>query len=980
MMYHDKLGLHPKQKSKIRSSDTPLPYNLKVRDHMISDMDYYRMTVEEVLSKLKTSDEGLNREEAKKRLKKYGKNALKATVKTPKWLMFLSQFKELLVMVLIVAGFISIFLGLVYNDTGSFKNAIAMFIIVFINAVIGFVQKYKAEQIINKLRSLIKSPAKIMQDGEMIEIGQDELVPGDIIKVDEGDKIPADIRIIKSFNLKTNDFSLTGESMPQGKHSNAIKEKVVLADRDNMAYVGTTVASGNATGVVTATGMNTEMGKIADMTQETIDIKSPLQEELELLARNLTSIVIVVSIALFIIAQWQGLRLDTSLIYALGIAVSSVPQALPAQVTVALSTGSNRLAGKKAVVKNLSSVETLGSTTVICTDKTGTLTKNEMTVKKAWFNGKGYSFTGIGYKPKGTIVDEEGNELSQEQINEIEIMMDAATMASNAEVHAPDDQHDGWYPVGDPTEAALITMSTKIGTRSTKEDKENIELIKFPFDSERKRMSSVRDIREEYDDGRVAEALEGDTEGMIVLAMKGATDSVLSISKYIYKDGKAVPITEEDKNKIRCINEKYSKKAMRVLSFAYRPLEKSGKDYIEEEVEKDVIFLGLVGMIDPPKEGVREAVRGCHDAHIRIFIMTGDHAITAKAVGEEIGLSKDGDAPTVITGAELKDMSDKDLSNTMIKHETLIFSRVDPEDKLRIVNILEKVGEIVAVTGDGVNDAPALKRAHIGVAMGEKGTDVAKEASELVLLDDSFPTLVHAVREGRTIYNNLKKTVLASMTTNGAELTTVLAGLAAIGLFGWAPWAIPILVIQILAIDLLAEVMPLTFLTYDPSSKAMMRSPPRSRDEHILNFFTSTEVIFFGLLMGLLAVSNYWFYMEKSGISLTQSWDPALGLDYAKATTISYLTIAYCQFFNILSRRYEYQSLFNRNFFSNKIILYSIVVSIGMVFLGVYGPFISDFLEFASIGLYGWLQVLAAAGVFLLSFEILKVFKRRKRQ
>lgn len=943
---------------------------------MSEEKDYYRMTVDEVFEELDTSEEGLSREEGNRRLEKYGKNELKAKLKTPKWLMLLSQFKELLVLVLIVAGIISLFLG-------SYRNAIAMFIIVVVNAVIGFAQQYKAEQIVDKLRSLIKSPARVKQDGEMKEISQDELVPGDFVVLDEGDKIPADMRIIESFNLKTNDFSLTGESMPQEKHSNAIKEEVTLADRDNMAYVGTTVASGNAKGIVTATGMDTEMGKIADMTQETIDIKSPLQEELEVLARNLTLIVIFISASLFFVAQWQGLSLTVSMIYAIGISVSSVPQALPAQVTVALSTGSNRLANRKAVVKNLSSVETLGSTTVICTDKTGTLTKNEMTVKKAWFNGNEYQFSGLGYKPEGSIHDEEGNELTQEQINEIEIMMDAATMASNAEIHAPDDEHDGWYPIGDPTEAALVTMSTKIGTRSKKEDEENPELIEFPFDSERKRMSSIREIKEKYSDGKVAKAFEGDTEGMVVLAMKGATDSILDISKHIYRDGEAAEITEKDKEEIRKVNEKYSEKAMRVLAIAYRPLRAGGKDYTEEEVERDVIFLGLVGMIDPPKEGVKEAVRGCHEAHIRTFIMTGDHAITAEAVGKEIGLSGEDDSSPVITGQELKKMSDDELVKEMEHTDSLIFSRVDPEDKLRIVNLLEEEGEIVAVTGDGVNDAPALKRAHIGVAMGEKGTDVAKEASELVLLDDSFPTLVHAVREGRTIYNNLKKTVLASMTTNGAELTTVLAGLAAIGLLGWGAWAIPILVIQILAIDLLAEVMPLTFLTYDPPSKALMQSPPRDRDEHILDRFTSTEVIFFGLLIGLLAFGNFWLYMSREGIPLSLDVEniknTVHALDYAKATTISYLTIAYCQFMNIMSRRYQYTSIFNKNFFSNKIILYSILGSIGLVFLGVYGPGISDFLEFANIGLEGWIQVLAAAGIFLSAHEVLKAIKRWRR-
>ncbi len=938
--------------------------------------EYYQMTVKECLEALNTSPEGLTKDEGEKRLEKHGKNELTGKVQTPKLLLFLSQFKELLVLVLLIAGIISLFLGIAWDDPGSLKSAAAMFIIVFINAVIGFVQKYKTEQIIEKLKSLIKSPAKVKQDGQWKEMDQTEIVPGDIIKIEEGDKIPADIRIIKSFNLKTNDFSLTGESMPQEKKTNAIKEKVPLADRDNMGYVGTTVATGNAQGVVTATGMNTEMGKIADMTEETGELKSPLQKELDLLAKNLTAIVIVISTALFFVAVWQELGVATSFLYAVGIAVSAVPQALPAQVTVALSTGSNRLAEENAVVKNLASVETLGSTTVICTDKTGTLTKNEMTVKNIWFDGKEYQMTGLGYRPEGTILDKDGKELSQEKINEVEILMDAATMSSTAEIHEPDDQHDNWYAVGDPTEAALITMSTKLGTRHEREDDENPEVVEFPFDSERKRMSSVRDLGEPYENEKVKKALEGDTEGMRVLAMKGATDSVLSITKYIYKNGEIEKITEEDKKRIRKLNEKYSKKAMRVLAIAYRPLDKNKKDYREEEVEKDVIFLGLTAMIDPPKEGVKEAIESCHDAHIRTYIMTGDHAITAKAVGEEIGLAKDIDKVPVITGGEIKDIDDRSLKKKMRKSESMIFSRVDPEDKLRIVKLLEEDEEIVAVTGDGVNDAPALKRAHIGVAMGQKGTDVAKEASELVLLDDSFPTLVHAVREGRTIYNNLKKTVLASMTTNGAELTTVLAGLAMIGLLGWSEWAIPILVIQILAIDLLAEVMPLTFLAYDPPSEAMMISAPRSQEEHILNFSRSTEVIFLALLIGVLAVGNFWLYFHRHGLSLSDETAP---VQYAKATAVTYLTLAYCQFANIMSRRYEYDSIFNKNFFSNKIIVYSIMASIGLVLLGVYGPYISDFLEFASIGLMEWIQVLGAMAIFLGFFETMKLIKRSKR-
>jgi len=916
---------------------------------------YYQMTVREVLDALNSSEKGLSGEEAERRLQKYGSNELTTAVSVPKWLLLLSQFKEVLVMVLIVAGAISFLIG-------NIRDGSVMFFIVFINAVIGFVQEYKAGKILERLKDLIKSPARVMRDGELTELAQDRLIPGDIVQIQEGDKVPADMRIIESFNLRTNDFSLTGESMPQDKITNAIREDCVLADRDNMAYVGTTVASGNGRGIVVATGMETELGKIAGMTQETSETRSPLERELAVLGNWLTAIVVVISVALFFVALGLKFDLLTAMTYALGIAVAAVPQALPAQVTVALSTTGKRLADRKAVVKSLPSVETLGSTDVICTDKTGTLTKNEMTVKAVFFNGKQFTLTGVGYEPDGEMLDGNGRPLSQEQIDEIEVMMDAATMASNAEIHPPDEEHPGWYPVGDPTEAALITMSTKLGTRSPREDEENPELHEFPFDAERKRMSSVRQFGERQ-----------------VLTMKGAADSILGISKFIYRDGEAVPITEDDKKAARSAAELYSEEAMRVLAIAYRPLETDGRDYVLEEVEKDVIFLGLVGMIDPPKEGVKEAIQSAHMAQIRTYMMTGDHALTAQAVGLQIGLSEHGGPSPVITGQELTGMSDEDLVAAMREHESLIFSRVDPADKLRIVKLLEGEEKIVAVTGDGVNDAPALKFAHIGVAMGQTGTDVAKEAAELVLLDDSFPTLVHAVREGRTIYNNIQKTVLASLTTNGAELAVVLLGLIAVAL---GNLAIPILAIQILAVDLLAEIMPLTFLAFDPASAELMRQPPRAPDEHILNRYSSGEVAFLGLLIGALAFLNYYLYMVRTDLSFTVEGVKSgpLAAHYARATTVAYLTIVYCQFVNILSRRYEYTSLFNRNIWTNKILLGSIAGSVGLVFLGVYGPYISDFLRFEGPYAVDWLFVLAAAAVYMGAFETIKFVKRRRRR
>jgi Ca2+-transporting ATPase len=908
--------------------------------------EFYRMTSREVLQALDTTENGLPRDEVERRRKQYGSNEIEADVSVPKWLVFLKQFTDLLVLVLIVAGAISIAIG-------SYRDGAVMFVIVLLNAVIGFVQEYKASKILERLKELIQSPAKVMVEGELTEVSQELLVPGDIVEIDAGDKIPADMRIVECFDLRTVEFSLTGESMPQEKISNALREECVLADRDNMVYTGTTVATGNGLCVVVSTGMSTEMGKIASMTQRTGTVQSPLQKELGALAKWLTAIVVVISIGLFGVAVWQGFGFFTSLIYALGVAVAAVPQALPAQVTVALSSASRRLAERKAVVKNLPSVETLGSTTVICTDKTGTLTKNEMTVTTVWFDGAEYSVSGIGYRPEGEIRGSDGKPLTQKQIDEIEIMMDAGTMASNAEIHAPDEEHQGWYPVGDPTEAALVTLSTKLGTRSPIEDEENPELHEFPFDSERKRMSSVR----RFDDG-------------LRLAMKGATDSVLSVTKYVYRNGREVPITEEDRDRIRKINEAYSDRALRVLAIAYRKLEPGGGDYVLDEVEKDVVFLGLVGMIDPPKEGVKEAVKACHQAQLRLVMMTGDHSITARAVGRQIGLSASGDPP-VHTGMELAKMSDEELTEVLLSTNAMIFSRVDPEHKLRIVKLLEERGEVVAVTGDGVNDAPALKRAAIGVAMGRTGTDVSKEAAELVLLDDSFPTLVSAVREGRTIYDNLKKTVLASMTTNAAELAVVLLGLTAVAM---GNWAIPILAIQILAIDLLAEVMPLTCLTYDPPAEGVMRRRPRSQSTHIMNPRSSTEVLFLGILIGALAFGNFGLYMLREGVTISQALTRSP--HHLRAATLAYLTIAFCQLVNVLSRKHRFSSFFNRNLFDNRILNWSIVGSVLLMLIAVYVPFVGQFLYFVGPRPIDWAFVLGAAAVFLLCFEVLKAIKR----
>ena len=909
----------------------------------------YQKPVKEAFEILKTRDEGLSRNEAARRLRKYGKNELRAKIKLPVWLILLSQFKELLILILIIGGILSFIIG---NP----RNGIIIFIIVLVNGVIGFIQEYRAGKIIDKLRSLITSPAKVIRAGDLNEISQENIVPGDIIKIDEGDKLPADVRLIEVSGLKTNEFALTGESLPQEKQVEPIKEDVSIGDRANMAYAGTTIAIGNATAVVVATGMNTEIGKIAGMTEEAGATKTPLQRELRRLANQLTIAVVILGVGLFILGQIQHFSLYMSLVYAIGVAMAMVPQALPAQVTVALSTGSNRLANRNAVVKNLLSVETLGSTTVICTDKTGTLTQNEMTVRAIWFNGEKYRVSGVGYEPKGEVLDENEKPLSKKQIGELEVIMEAATMASNARIHKPDKTHKSWHAIGDPTEAALITVSSKAGFWSKKEDEENPEIKEFPFDSEIRRMSSVREIDDE-----------------VTLTSKGATNSILSISKYIYKSGKDIKITANHKKEIEKLNEQYAEDGMRVLAIARRSLKSQKNEYEREKAEKDVTFLGLMAMIDPAKKGVKEAIQDAQKAHIRVFILTGDHPETAQAVGREIGLPDPGKSTPVVVGTELKKMNERKLRKLLQENQYIIFSRVDPGDKLRIVETLEEQGEVVAVTGDGVNDAPALKKAHIGVAMGQRGNDVAKEASRLVLLDDNFSTLVRAVEEGRTIYANLKKTVFASLTTNVGELAVVLLGLLAAAL---GNYPIPILAAQILAVDLLGEIGPLTLLTFDPPGKDTMTRAPRRLREHMLNLSSASEIACMGIIIGGLAFLNFFLFLKRGGISLTV--DDVNTIQYFKATALSYSTIVFCQFVNILERREVRISLFNKNFFSNKILLISIVISMALVVLIIYGPYISTFLAFGPIGFTDWVFIIGSAVVYMVIFEGLKFFKRIK--
>ncbi|MFA6918262.1 MAG: HAD-IC family P-type ATPase, partial [Candidatus Gracilibacteria bacterium] len=716
-------------------------------------VNYYQLSAEETLKTLKSKREGLDNSEAAQRIKIYGENKLIASKKIPLIFRFFQQFKDLMVIILIAAGSISLYLG---ED----RDAIIMYTIVIVNAIIGFIQEFKAEKTMNSLKNLIKAKAKVIRNGQEIEIPQEEVVPGDIVKLEEGDAIPADLRIIEENTLSTNDFALTGESNPTRKFIHAIKGQASLGDRNNLVFMGTTVATGNGFGVVIHTGMETEIGRIANLSQETKSEDSPLQKEINHLAKTLTIVTIIIGSVLMGIGLLMHFTLREAFLFGLGIAASCVPEGLPAQVSVALSLAAGRLARQNAVIKKLSAVETLGSTHIICTDKTGTLTKNEMTVQKILIGLEEFDVTGTGYEPTGTILDSNGSQITCQKLEENETFFRAGTFASNASINPPDTEHKSWYAIGDPTEAALISLAKKVEEDPVELDKLFPEIKEFTFDSIRKRMSSIRDIH-----------------GKKIAFVKGSPQSLLEKCTQIKDGTKTRPITEEDKELIIKKDDEYATQALRVLAYAYKEIPSYSKDIKMEEVEEELIFLGLAAMIDPPRDEVKAAIDVALKAHIRVIIITGDYALTAEAIAKKIGFNRDNSPVTVVKGEELDKMSDIDLLQELI-NSNLIFSRTSPENKLRIVSLLKKAGEIVAVTGDGVNDAPALKKADIGVAMGKTGTEVAKDSSEIVLLDDSFATLVIAIREGRTIFQNLKKTILSTLTSNGGELFAVLLSLA----------------------------------------------------------------------------------------------------------------------------------------------------------------------------------------------------------
>lgn len=901
---------------------------------------YYRQDGRTVLSQLGSDfKKGLSADEASKRIEQYGHNRLQE-LDRESWLhKYLRQFKDLMIVMLLASAVISIFLG-------DGRTAAVLIALVMFNTIIGFSQEFKAERLMESLEKLVVNEAKAIREGTLITVGAAELVPGDMVYIEEGDSVPADLRIIKESELSSNDFALTGESNPSRKFTHAISGSVELANRHNLLFMGTTIATGHGYGVVIATGMQTELGRIASLSADTTADLSPLQRELNHIAARVTQGTVLLCALLLPGIIYLGLGVKTAFLYAIAIASSIIPQGLPAEINTGLARAASKLAKARALVKKLSAVETLGATSVICTDKTGTLTKNQMTVERLLIGHSKYSVSGTGYEPNGIINNRHGKALTARELSDASLFFVCGAMASNARVCAPDTEHATWYTIGDPTEGALITLAQKAGIDTLKLDDQSPELKEFAFDSARKRMSSLRTYG---------------AQNKLYVFVKGAPENILHRCDDIWDGGHVRPITQKDRDMIDRENHAWASNASRNLGYAFKVLPKGTnlKKLTMDQAESGLTWLGMVGMVDPLREEVPSAMAAAHRASINVSIITGDFAVTAEAIAKRAGLAKKGQGIIVVSGEELRHLDDARVLH-LASRGGVIFSRVSPEDKLRIVELVKSNDSVVAVTGDGINDAPALKRADIGVAMGKTGTDVAKQSAEIILLDDSFSTLINAVQQGRVIFQNIKKSTLSCFTSNSAELVVNLISLVALAMFK-VPLAMSVM--EILAIDMIAELFPIAALGWDQADGELMHDKPRNVRDHILTQSSVIDLLWCGVLIGGLAFANFVFYFWRNGIPAAHAdiFNPAL---YVKATALTYVTIVLCQLFNILQRRSR-KGLFTRYQFHNRALAIAMAFSVVCILNIVYNPYLNVYFGAGPLKLVDWAFALGAAAIFI---------------
>ncbi len=868
-------------------------------------INFQSKNINEVLSILESNKEGLSQKQVDEKIKKVGFNELKEETRVHPFKIFLSQFKSFIVGILIVTMIISFMIH-------EYVQGIAITVILLLNAIIGFRQEYKAEKAIQALKKMASLKAVVFRDGKEVKIDTKFLVPGDIIILETGEKVPADSRIIESNNLQTLEAALTGESLPIKKHAEVLSQNIPIADMKNMIFSSTIIVSGRGKAIVTNTGMNTQIGHIAKMIQSEKPKLTPLQKNLKKLGEYMGIAAIVVSFIVFFTGIAAGIDTVEMFMTAISLAVAAIPEGLPAVVTLALGLGIVRMIKKNALIRKLPSVETLGSTSVICTDKTGTLTMNQMTVRKIFANDQIITVTGRGYEKKGNFFLNE-KKVSPKNLTKL---LEIGALCNDAKLTEKE-------VIGDPTEGCLIVSAAKAGF--IRDDLEN----KYPrigemgFTSERKRMSTLHKINNKK-----------------VVYCKGAPDIILDLCDRIYKNGKIERLTRIEKKKILSMNETFAKQALRVLGFAYKESDKID--------ESNMIFVGLQSMIDPPRPEVKDEIEKCRSAGIKVIMITGDYKLTAQAIGKELGLT--GHA---IDGKELEKIPN--LEDHV--EEISIYARVDPKHKARILEALQKKVHIVAMTGDGVNDAPAIKKADIGISMGITGTDVAKEASDMILTDDNFNSIVNAVEEGRAIYDNIKKFVYYLLSSNIGEILTIFTALL-IGL------PLPLVALQILWINLVTDGLPALALGVDPADPDIMALPPRDPKENIINKTRAFTMFTIGTVMmiGTLLLFNH--------------YDPHTNLVYAQ--TAAFTCLMMFQMFNVLNSKSEKHSLFEVGIFSNPKLIGAILISIALQIFVIYVPFMEHVFETAALKLVDWGIIILVSSSVLVVAELIKLYLRKR--
>ncbi len=892
-------------------------------------MDWHNKTVSDVALELGSdAAKGLSPVQAARMAEKYGPNALAEHEKESRLKKLSRQFTEFIILVLIGAAIIA-------GVLGEWVDSLAIMAIVVLNGVIGFMQEEKAEKVMEALKRLSAPEAKVLRGGELTVIPASGLVPGDLIVLESGDHVPADCRIVDSKLLRVQEASLTGESTPVEKITGPLDDSVPLADRTNMAYLGTNIVYGRGRAIVTSTGMATEMGKIARMLQEVKSEPTPLQKKLAEFGRYLVYAAGAICALIFFLGVMRGETVLEMFLVAVSLAVAAIPEGLPAVVTIVLALGVQRMVKRHALIRKLPSVETLGAATIIASDKTGTLTQNQMTVKRLFLPGEVHvTVTGTGYAPTGQFY-EGSREIDPDKDASLMLALKTGLLCNGAELKEKD---GAWSVIGDPTEGALITLAEKAGLKKSALEGGLDFSSEIPFDAERKMMTTVY-----RDDAKVWYAF-----------VKGATERIMHVCTSIYEGGKARPITEADRSAIDKATEALSKDALRVLALAYRESSTALDTHSAHELESGLTFVALAGMIDPPREEVFAAVAKAKNAGITPIMITGDHKLTAVAIAAELGFFKSGDI--AVTGGELDAMDEREWKETLPKIK--VYARVNPEHKLRIVQAWRARGDVIAMTGDGVNDAPALKEADIGIAMGITGTDVTKEAGDMVLTDDNFASIVSAVEEGRGIFDNIRRVVHFLLSCNMGEILVLLVA-------SLAGMPLPLLPIQILWTNLVTDGLPALGLAMEPVEAGVMDRRPRRKDEGIVTPRLMWVMGLQGAFMAAVTLGVFTYALYWAGASLP------------KAQTMSFTTLVFCQKFHVFNCRSTWDSIFKIGVFSNKTLNIAVVIILVSQALLIYIPYLEEVFKVVPLSLNDWIIIVAASIQPLVVMEIIKLVRSR---